>query len=373
MSWPDFWTQKNWKSLLLKPLAALVCQLAQQRWQRFQSSSSFKTANNCRPVCVVGNIVVGGSGKTPFILALVKAAVAKNIKVGIVSRGYGGKSKQWPLRVYADSDPKLVGDEPVMLAKALQEYEIPIAVSPKRQQAVEILSQQTDCDWIISDDGLQHYQMPRACEIVLVDGARGFGNGYCLPAGPLRESVKKLSHVDALVINSEDEKNILSQGNDKNGGDYPLPGLTGFMQLKPVRLMNLMDETQAVSIDALSQVQVFAIAGIGNPERFFNTLRQLGAKVSTESFSDHHAYSVSDLKAYVESEQMEANSLENPHLMNNALIMTEKDAVKCRPIAQQLSVKHWWYLQVESQVDSTILASIFDKMAQASQFQRREN
>ncbi|WP_130537154.1 tetraacyldisaccharide 4'-kinase [Thiomicrorhabdus indica] len=364
MSWPDFWTQTNWKTLCLQPLSKLVCRIASRRRLAFQEASGLKVAEDCLPVCVIGNIVVGGSGKTPFILALVKAAQMQGLKLGIVSRGYGGKSKQWPQRVYADSDPNLVGDEPVMLARALQQFHIPIAVAPKRQQAVELLSQQTDCDWIISDDGLQHYQMSRVCEIVLVDGARGFGNGHCLPAGPLREPVEKLKQVDALVVNGEDQQKILTNLETSSDGQALLPKLIGTMQLTPIRLVNVVDETQTLPIDELANHSVNAMAGIGNPERFFETLVQLGAQVSPHPFADHHAYSFSDLKPFAGLRQ-DKEKVTNLDSINNALIMTEKDAVKCRSIAQQLSVKHWWYLQVESEVDSAILTHIFNKMAQA--------
>lgn len=389
MSWPKFWITPNWKTRLLKPLSTLVCRIAKQRWQRFLIEKPSLQTDGTLPVCVIGNVVVGGSGKTPFILSLAKAAQARGVKVGIVSRGYGGKSDSWPQRVDADSDPVLVGDEPVMLAKALGPA-VPIAVSPKRQQAVELLSQTTDCHWLISDDGLQHYAMPRVCEIVLVDVARGFGNGNCLPAGPLREPLDKIAFVDALVINGV-EPNVLNVGSVlhdsqvKNGvsaqaitrdqsaqqtfarlcrfADCPSPKLLGGMALQAVQLINLCEDIPAVSLDHLQGAQVDAIAGIGNPERFFDTLRALGAKVKPQAFADHYAFQAKDLTRFLQYNSADDPTVQQkPLQMHNALIMTQKDAVKCQAIASKLHARNWWYLQVESQIEPSVLEMIFDKM-----------
>lgn len=364
MSWPDFWITRNWKTRLLQPLARLVCHIAHQRRQAFivsQSDQSDQSDKGALPVCVIGNLVVGGSGKTPFIVGLVKAAKQRGLKVGIVSRGYGGKSKVWPQRVGAQSDPSLVGDEPVMLAKTLGEA-VPIAVAPKRQEAVRLLSQTTDCDWLISDDGLQHFAMPRQCEIVLIDGARGVGNGYCLPAGPLREPLKHLARVDAVVINGGGQNADVAFLSLTQALNCPKPNKIAGMTLQAVKLVNLIDESCQLELSVLEGSKVNALAGIGNPQRFFQSLRQLGAQVCAHEFSDHYAFKVNDLEGFV-NEKNNTDPVENICLLRrNALIMTQKDAVKCQPIAKQLNAKNWWYLKVESQIDATVLQKIFEKM-----------
>lgn len=361
MSWPDFWTKTTWKTTLFMPLSALVCRIAKRRWQTFQSAQSKVST---LPVCVVGNIVVGGSGKTPFILGLVQAAHARGIKVGVVSRGYGGKSKHWPMAVNAQSDPNLVGDEPVMLAKAFAQMtmDVPIAVSPKRQQAVELLSNTTDCDWLLSDDGLQHYAMPRQCEVVLVDAQRWFGNEQCLPAGPLREPLDKLNHVDAVVMNLNHQSlSILPQFQQWQTSRAIAVKHLAQMQLKPLRLVNILNPSITLPVEVLQQKTVNAIAGIGNPQRFFATLESLGAKVHGVGFADHHTFRQEDLQAF--NRPVNFDCLQNPGLSENALIMTAKDAVKCRIFAEELKADNWWFLVIESEVEPQILEIIFSKMA----------
>lgn len=362
MSWPDFWTQTTWKTKLLSPLSKWVCRHAQKRYANFVAAKQSKpSGQNLLDVCVVGNLVVGGSGKTPFIIWLVNELKQKGIKVGIVSRGYGGKSKTWPQLVTALSDPKWVGDEPVMLAKTLR---VPVAVSPKRLEAVRLLSATTDCDWLISDDGLQHFAMPRKCEVVLVDAQRMFGNEYCLPAGPLREPIERLSQVDAWILNG-------------SGGTLALANLCkahsmstkplAEMHLQPVCLRNVLYPHWVLELKVLQGSEVDALAGIGNPQRFFQSLRDLGAKVSEHPFADHQAFSVEDLQKFRQFNRPVKDS--HPALsvqqktLENGLIMTHKDAVKCEPIAQQLQADNWWYLEISPRVDAKILSLIIEKMS----------
>ena len=361
MSWPDFWTQTTWKTKLLRPLSKWVCRHAQKRYADFVAKQSESSDENLLEVCVVGNLVVGGSGKTPFIVWLVNELKQKGMKVGIVSRGYGGKSKTWPQLVTAQSDPNLVGDEPVMLAKTLK---VPIAVSPKRLEAVRLLTETTDCDWLISDDGLQHFTMPRKCEVVLMDAQRMFGNGYCLPAGPLREPLERLSQVDAWILNG-------------SGGTQTLANLCKVhsicakplaeMQLQPVCLRNVLHPHRVLELQVLQGFKVDALAGIGNPQRFFQSLRDLGAKVSEHPFADHQAFSVEDLQKFSQFNRPVKDSLTSlsvqQQTLENALIMTHKDAVKCLPIAQQLQADNWWYLEISPQVDAKILSLIIEKMS----------
>lgn len=318
MSWPSFWVQKNWKSLLLQPLACLTCWVARRRLQQFRLHPPQKISP--AKIIVVGNIVVGGSGKTPFIIWLASVLSQHNLRYGIVSRGYGGKSKVWPQRVNANSDAKLVGDEPVLLAKKLA---CPIAVSPKRTEAIAALAHE-NLDVIIADDGLQHFAMARDVEVVMIDAARGLGNALCMPAGPLREPASRMESVDFVVY---------------NGGDSQ----TWTMALQPVCFRLVKDPSQSCALDSFAGQSVTAVAGIGNPERFFDTLKQLKVQTHKLAFADHQAYSEQDFSGI------------NPNL---AMLMTEKDAVKCQTFAQP----NWWYLEVQPSCSKGLAEAIMQSL-----------
>ncbi|QKI89024.1 tetraacyldisaccharide 4'-kinase [Thiomicrorhabdus xiamenensis] len=335
MSWPNFWYKKNWLSGLLWPVSKLVCLEAERRLKKFNQTRQ-ADAHGAK-VIVVGNLVVGGSGKTPLIIWLTRALQQRGLKVGIVSRGYGGQSQTWPQAVTPESNPILVGDEPLLLAKQLQ---VPIAVGPKRDQAIALIEKEQACDVILSDDGLQHFGMQRDIELVVVDGERQFGNGWCLPAGPLREPLQRITAVDAVVINGDNQLKV------KNSLQKKLPPRYG-MQLKPTVLRNLLNDKVTLAVETFSGQEVNAIAGIGNPKRFFDTLEPYVAKQNRHPFKDHQAYNRDDLKGF------------DPQ---KPLIMTSKDAVKCLPIAQQLNAKNWWVLEVETQVDNELLTLILQKL-----------
>ena len=258
------------------------------------------------PVIVVGNVTVGGTGKTPLIIWLGEFLQAKGMKPGFISRGYGGKSKKWPQQVRPDSNPLLVGDEAVLIA---QRTGCPVAVSPNRYVAACELLEYTDCDILLCDDGLQHLSLFRNIEIAVVDGDRRFGNGQCLPAGPLRESIKQLDKVDMVVANSRAGKNEF------------------LMEYVPVEIVSLLDTAEKLDAETLRGMDVHAVAGIGNPQRFFSYLRSLGARVILHEFPDHHDYSAADLEFDDDF----------------PIIMTEKDAVKCRNFA----IKNSWYVKIE--------------------------
>lgn len=319
MSWPDFWTHNTWQTKLLSPLAKLVCWEASRRLQKFQQQPPLRQTQ--ARVIVVGNIVVGGSGKTPFIVWLTKQLQVQGLKVGIISRGYGGLSKSWPLLVTAESDPGLVGDEPVLLAKQLGCL---IAVSPKRPQAIELLNQQAKLDVIISDDGLQHYAMARDIEVVLIDAQRQFGNQFCLPAGPLREPMSRLNQVDFCIWNGL-----------KADKEYPLTSITQAAQFKmnlsPLCFRRVINARETRSVESFANQPTYAIAGIGNPQRFFETLQDLNISITEKPFADHYAYRLADFEGFDD---------EKP------LLMTEKDAVKCSEIAKTHQKTNWWYLEV---------------------------
>ncbi|EMG9278139.1 TPA: tetraacyldisaccharide 4'-kinase [Enterobacter cloacae] len=262
------------------------------------------------PVVVVGNLTAGGNGKTPVVIWLVEQLQKRGIRPGVVSRGYGGKAAHYPLILTPDTTTAEAGDEPVLI---YQRTGAPVAVSPVRSDAVQALLAEHDVQIIITDDGLQHYALARDKEIVVIDGVRRFGNGWWLPAGPMRERASRLKSVDAVIVN----------GGVAQPGEIP-------MQLQPGMAINLLTgERQAVSrLPAL-----VAMAGIGHPPRFFATLEQCGARLDKRvPLADHQALVAEQVDALTTSGQ--------------TLIMTEKDAVKCRAFAKE----NWWYLPVDAEL-----------------------
>ncbi|MEY7147799.1 tetraacyldisaccharide 4'-kinase [Enterobacter cloacae] len=262
------------------------------------------------PVVVVGNLTAGGNGKTPVVIWLVEQLQKRGIRPGVVSRGYGGKAAHYPLLLTLDTTTAEAGDEPVLI---YQRTGAPVAVSPVRSDAVQALLAEHDVQIIITDDGLQHYALARDKEIVVIDGVRRFGNGWWLPAGPMRERASRLKSVDAVIVN----------GGVAQPGEIP-------MQLQPGMAINLLTgERQAVSrLPAL-----VAMAGIGHPPRFFATLEQCGARLEKRvPLADHQALVAEQVDALTTSGQ--------------TLIMTEKDAVKCRAFAKE----NWWYLPVDAEL-----------------------
>ena len=308
--------------LLLLPVSLLFYLIAAARRFLFRCGilSSVKLPV---PVIIVGNITVGGTGKTPLTLWLAEQLLANGWHPGIISRGFGGSGSK-PQEVLPGSDPAAVGDEPVLMAQRLL---CPVWVGRDRPAAAHaLLLAHPECDIILSDDGLQHYRLQRDVEIAVVDGIRRFGNGLLIPAGPLREMPSRLHEVDAVVIN----------GGKAGQGEY-------LMQLKGVHFYNLLNpETTATASDFQGQC-VHAIAGIGHPERFFSHLNKLGLTVQAHPYPDHHRYSAADL-AYGDA---------------NALLMTEKDAVKCLGFADEKC----WVLRVDAHLDSALTQLILKKVA----------
>ena len=242
------------------------------------------------PVIVVGNISVGGVGKTPLVIELAGKFKAKGLRVGIVSRGYGAQVRTFPYQVELSDQAHRVGDEPLLIA---QKTGCPVIIAPQRTAAINYLLKHHQSQIILSDDGLQHYRMGRAIEIAVIDGTRGLGNGFCLPAGPLRESAKRLKQVDFIIVNE-------GKWNDAYS-----------MHLEPEPLTQL---NSGKTIDAIElQGTIAAVAGIGNPQRFYSTLSKLGIKFTPYSFPDHYQFNARDFRHGAD-----------------AVIMTEKDAIKCR-------------------------------------------
>lgn len=329
MSWPSFWLKADWRSRLLTPLSQMVCWWARRRLERFRQTRPQSPGL----VIVVGNIVVGGSGKTPFIQWLGRQLKARGLSYGVISRGYGGQAKAWPQIVTPDSPPGLVGDEPVLIAQSL---DCPVVVSPKRAEALDLMLSRFDVDVVISDDGLQHYALARDIELVLLDSGRannGLGNGLCLPAGPLREPAKRLNEVDFVVFN----------GDQPSGFEFSPPAI-GQMQLKPDYFYALNQPGKRFDIHKFAGQAVYAMAGIGNPARFYETLQVLGVKVEPLNFSDHHAYRLEDFKSL------------DPQ---KPVLMTAKDAVKC----QKFAADNWWALEVEPECSDPFAQNLLNHIS----------
>ncbi|GAA0488064.1 tetraacyldisaccharide 4'-kinase [Tatumella punctata] len=274
------------------------------------------------PVVVVGNLTAGGNGKTPVVIWLVEQLLARGLRPAVVSRGYGGKADRYPLLLNDKTTTGEAGDEPVLI---YQRTGVPVAVAPVRADAVSAVLQSYTIDVIVTDDGLQHYALQRDIEIVVVDGVRRFGNGWWLPAGPMRERSSRLSDVDAVVI---------------NGGTAGESEIS--MHLAAGDAVNLLSgETRKLS----ELRNVIAMAGIGHPPRFFNTLREQGLVPQAEiAFSDHHAYSADEVEQLLTGDQQ--------------LLMTEKDAVKCRTFARE----NWWYLPVSARLCGTAVGPLLDNI-----------
>lgn len=300
---------------LLWPLEALYRAVSARKRQRFISgeTASYRAPV---PVIVVGNITVGGTGKTPMILWLIEHLRSQGLKVGVVSRGYGAKPQTLPWSVSASDSADQAGDEPLLIVRRTG---VPLVIDPDRSRAVQHLLSQSPVDLILTDDGLQHYRLHRDLELVLIDAARGLGNGRCLPAGPLREPAERLLAVDAVL---------------RNGAAQDTPQGYAFY-LQPTALINLKSGQSAALNHFAPGQALHAVAGIGNPQRFFNTIEALHWKPVAHAFADHAQYSA----------QVLSFSPELP------LVMTEKDAVKCASFAQA----NWWYLQVEAKPSAAFI------------------
>lgn len=274
------------------------------------------------PIVIVGNVTVGGVGKTPLVIALAHYLQAKGLRIGIVSRGYGAQIQTFPYAVGPADSAHDVGDEPKLLALKTQ---CPVVIAPKRLEAVQYLLKHHQSQIIISDDGLQHYAMRRTLEIAVIDGMRGLGSGLCLPAGPLREPKNRLKQVQFIVVNGVQSvhTHFLNQDN------------VFYMTMQAATPCTLNGET--VSWDKI-KMPCSAIAGIGHPERFFKLLEDLGVQFQAHKFADHHVYVPDDLV-----------NIPKP------VIMTEKDAVKCTAFAMDAM----YYLPVEAKLSDEFWKKIW--------------
>jgi tetraacyldisaccharide 4'-kinase len=332
MHWLEaYWYRLSPLHLALWPLSILFGALAAVRRRLYRAGLLASTQIRV-PVIVVGNINAGGTGKTPCVIWLAQCLLDHGFRPGIVTRGYGGSARN-PQRAAPDSDPGACGDEAVLLARRSS---CPVWVARSRVAAAQaLLAAHPDCNIIISDDGLQHYAMKRDFELVVLDGERGCGNGMLLPAGPLREPVRRLAEVDALIINS--------------GALFPLETLpsgvpTFDMRLDGDTFYALRDPHREVGPGHFASQPVRAVAAIGNPQRFFNRLHDLGISFTARAFPDHHAYTPADCAFGADT----------------AVIMTEKDAVKCERLAGNND--NWWALRVNAAVDPALGDLILHKI-----------
>jgi tetraacyldisaccharide 4'-kinase len=311
----ELWYRERAGPSLLQPLAWLYGGLVALR-RRAYASGWARSAGVGRPVVVIGNLTVGGTGKTPLTIWLARALRAAGLRVGIVARGYGSRTGRAPRRVAFDSMWQEVGDEPLILARRSA---CATVVGIDRVAAARVLAAD-DVDVILADDGLQHLRLARDFEIVVIDGARGLGNGRLLPAGPLREPATRLRQVDAVVINGAVTRDSL---------EPLLPGVVLGMQLEATEAVSL-DERSRRSLASLNGRRVHAVAGIGNPQRFFSELRAHGLEVIEHAFPDHHPLRAAQVTF--------ADAL--------PVLMTEKDAVKFRSFANP----QLWYVPVTAQL-----------------------
>jgi len=281
------------------------------------------------PVVVVGNITVGGSGKTPLVAALAAALAQRGHRPGIVSRGYGRDNEDGgPMPVGPDDDPRRVGDEPLLLARA----GYPVVVARDRVAAARaLLARNPACDVILSDDGLQHYRLARRVEIAVVDAARGLGNRLMLPAGPLREPPSRLHGVDAVAV--------LAGASDPAVPPYERAFT---MRLVGDRFVRVDDPLTSAPASLFARRGVHALAGIGHPARFFAQLAAMGIPATPHPFRDHHRFVAGDL-AIADA---------------NAILMTEKDALKCETFADE----RCWYLPVQAQIDDALITLVEGKL-----------
>lgn len=320
-----YWYRITPLHLLLWPVSMIFRLLVALRRALFLSGGlhSFKLPV---PVIIVGNISVGGTGKTPFTLWLAQQLLHEGWHPGIISRGYT-KAKQHqpgePRAVAMNDSPDTVGDEPLLMA---QRDLCPVWIGHDRVATAKALLQaHPECDVILSDDGLQHYRLQRDVEIIVVDGNRRFGNGFLLPAGPLREPLSRIHSSDIVVVN----------GGAIRGDEYA-------MRLEGSLFYNLFDPGKTLPASAFAGKHLHAIAGIGHPGRFFSHLQKLGLQTETHAFPDHHLYTAADLA------------------FNNtdAILMTEKDAVKCATFASEKC----WVLRVDAQIDPSLYQLIIEKI-----------
>jgi tetraacyldisaccharide 4'-kinase len=309
-------------TLVLLPLSWIFSQIVALR-RRLYRCGLLKTHEFATPVIVVGNITVGGTGKTPFVIWLAHFLKEQGFKPGVVSRGYGGTKNQTPRFVTPASLASEVGDEAILLWRRTS---CPVVIGANRVEAVKALLANSDCNIVISDDGLQHYRLGRQLEIAIVDGLRRFGNQCALPAGPLREPISRLAEVDFVVTQQQ-----------------TLPGEYQ-MSLHGDTLVSVTMGNIKKPIVDFNQKNVHGVAAIGDPKRFFDKLRSLGMNVIEHRFPDHYLYQKTDIDFHDDL----------------PVVMTEKDSVKCEKLADE---RHW-YMPVKVKMEDQFKTNLLKKLSQ---------
>lgn len=306
------WYRDKWWNIWLLPLSAVFFLLSHTRrlWLTVVTKAS---KNNATPVVVIGNINVGGTGKTPLTCRLVELLNDQSIKVAIISRGYGSNAPHYPYALAKGESASIVGDEPKLLRDRL---DCPVVIGPDRNAAIKLLSEQK-IDLILCDDGLQHYKMARDYEIVVLDANRKLGNKWLLPAGPLREGGWRLKTVDTVIFNGSCNNDVIKDG----------------MQIVPSAWVNAKTGERK-ALDFFTGQNLHAVVGIGNPQRFFTTLNSLSVKFTQHVFADHHDFTAVDLAVADDYSQQ--------------VVMTEKDWVKCSAFANE----NMWYLEVNASLSA---------------------
>jgi len=315
---PKFWEKRNWFAYCLSPLAFIFQTIA--AIQKIKKVTRLKI-----PIIVVGNITVGGTGKTPLVIWLANFLRQQGFNPGIISRGYAGKAPYYPYSVTPTSNPIHTGDEALLLA---QRTYCPVVIDPNRVAAAKKILADNNCNIIISDDGLQHYKLGRDIEIIVIDGEGRFGNGFCLPAGPLREPLTRLKEVDFIVTNGQPQQN-----------EYG-------MQLMPGKFQQLKNQTISYPLEYFKNKTVHAVAGIGNPQRFFKLLKAMGLTIIEHPFPDHYLFKKEDFN----------------FSKHETIVMTEKDAVICRDFAGE----NYWYLPVEATINKELGINLLEKIKNAT-------
>ena len=313
------WYSKNIFSLLLSPLSLIYISIIYLRYTLYQLGLISITKINV-PTIVIGNIVAGGTGKTPLVIWLAKHFKDKGFLPGIVSRGYGGTYLSNIELVKPTSNPLLVGDEPVIIARNTN---CPVVVAKKREKGAKELVEKYNCNIILCDDGMQHYSLARDIEIAVIDGQRRFGNNYCFPAGPLREPKSRIFKADLIV------------------SKYNARTCEHKMDYTYHQLVSLNELSKTIPISDLHGMTVHAIAGINNPDHFFSYLRSHKLELIIHKFPDHYSYTEDDVKFDD----------------NFPVVMTEKDAVKCLNYS---SDKHW-YIPISAELSKSFVCDL-DKL-----------
>ena len=308
------WYRSFWANVWLLPLSAVFYILSHMR-RLYILNVKAPEKRSSVPVVVIGNITVGGTGKTPLTCFLVEALKQKDVRIGVISRGYGSNAPSYPYLVGHEDSSLIAGDEPKLLQQRLG---CPVIIGADRNASIDLMISTQNVDLILCDDGLQHYQMYRDYELVLLDAKRQLGNGWLLPVGPLREGRWRLSSVDCVIENGNSQSMTIKPESWVNVSTGEVRGLNSF------------------SYGNDENLELKAICGIGNPQRFWDSLQSLGVVSSNKAFPDHYQFSADDIPAH------------------DTVLMTEKDAVKC----QGLTNPDMWYLKVSAQLAESVEESL---------------